>query len=282
MNPLVAWHFLIARLKKRPVRAPAYKIKAFPILAGRVRRVPSRGVSVTFSNTQNSSHMFHEVLFIMICMLLTHGDIRAGTNDLPPRQTDFGPDATLSVSEMDEVVRLAKLGGIDPVVEVKMVRHLSGVTIEVRGAEKLEGRKATFETLRLYRQGWDRYAVPKGPVKSIGEFWIEETARPEQHERTIVQVGDHILRIGLLNGIKPEGADKVMEAFLKGKVRYASEVVSNEVFRIRMDFTQPNLMGISGGKSWITFKSSLNQVVFSLRDNEVTILEVVRVWPRYE
>src|SRR5262245_59354484 len=121
-------------------------------------------------------------------------------------ETSFASEATLSTNEIEEVTKLANLHGVDKVAKIRTVRHLSGVTIEVAGAEKVEGRKAVVETLVIHREGGERRARPS-ESKSIGQFWVESSSRPMLEERTIVQIEDRTFRVELLNGIKPAGAD---------------------------------------------------------------------------
>ena len=55
----------------------------------------------------------------------------AATNDLLPLRTNFVSGASLSTSELDTMVRLANLCGIQKVVEVSTELHLGGTTIQV-------------------------------------------------------------------------------------------------------------------------------------------------------
>ncbi len=91
------------------------------------------------------------------------------TNDLPSVRTNFASGSTLSSSELDTVVRLANLCGIQKVVEVSTELHLSGTTILVAGDEKFEGRSVSFKTLRVYPSE-SRLVRPAGSL-SVGQFW---------------------------------------------------------------------------------------------------------------
>jgi hypothetical protein len=203
----------------------------------------------------------------------------AATDEPAGIQTNFVSGAALSGGDLDAVVKLATLCGIDHVSGVSTERHLSGISIMVTGDEKIDGRKVLFKRLLIYRDGWPPVKRPSDASRSIGRFWVDVSARPQGEERTIVQVGNRTLRVGLLNGIKPAGADKVIEAFLSGRIRYASDALREQVSGI--DFAQPSWLGISGGESWISFSAPgpLTDLVFRLTGNEVTILDVSH---RYE
>ena len=94
---------------------------------------------------------------------------------------------------MEAVIKLSNLRGIQTVAQVSTVRHLSGKTIEVSGDEKFEGRSVIFQTLRIHRNGWDTQVRPPNAA-SVGEFWVEFD-KPQQEERTIVQIGDRKVRV---------------------------------------------------------------------------------------
>ena len=68
-------------------------------------------------------------------------------------------------------------------------------------------------------------------MPSVGEFWAG-SAQPGQEERTIVKLGDRELRVGLLNGVKPSGADKIMDAFAKGKIRVKEEALKDALSEV--------------------------------------------------
>lgn len=198
----------------------------------------------------------------------------AATNAPLPLRTNFVSGASLSTDELDAVVRLANLCGIQKVVEVSTELHLGGTTIQVAGDEKFEGRSVVFKTLQVYPNG-NRRARPTGSP-SVGEFWAE-SAKPGKQERTIVRIGDHEVRVGLLNGIKPAGADKIVDAFVKGRVRNDALWLKDEFSRV--DVTQPSWIGICQGKPYITFGSSPDLLFsFTLDADQITIVNIIRVF----
>jgi len=213
---------------------------------------------------------------IVVALLLVCGPAFGAASATNSIKTNVVSGATLAAGEVDVVVRLANLCGMATVTAVSTVRHMGNSTILAKGGERIEGRKLTFEELQIHRDGWEWRKRPKTVTKTIGDFWVEEPARPVLEERTIVQVGGRIYRIGLLNGIKPEGADLVLEAFLSGKVIYASDHVKDSVAEI--DFADPSWIGLTLGECYITFASPLKMVTFRVKDKQVTITGVVRMY----
>lgn len=179
--------------------------------------------------------------------------------------------ATLSSNEQASVVKLANLCGIRNVTDVSTVGHLTGTTVEVSWDEEVEGRTVTFSSLQIHRDGWDRQVRPNTAL-SVGEFWAEP-GKPAREQRALVQVGQQRVRVGLLNGIKPEGADKIMDAFVNGKVGFANDSLKYALWGV--DVTRPSWIGISDGKLWITFPSSHTRIVFEWNGDHVTLLEKI-------
>ncbi len=198
----------------------------------------------------------------------------AATNDLPPVRANFVSGASLSTTEVANVVRLANLCGIQKVAEVSTELHLGGTTILVAGDEKFEGRSVSFKTLQVYPNN-NRRARPVG-APSAGEFWTE-SAKPGQQELTIVRIGDREVRVGLLNGITPAGADKIVDAFVKGRVRNDARWLKDELSKV--DVRQPSWIGISQGNPYIIFASSRDLLFsFTLDGDQVTIVNIIRVF----
>lgn len=211
---------------------------------------------------------------ILVGAILAQGLTVAASFGATLIQTNFASGATLLGSELDSVVQLAKVCGITNVTGVVTERHLDGVSIFVRGDEKIEARRVRFKVLRARRAGWLGGKLPTTPTRSVGEFWVDSTNRPVEVERTIVQVGNHTFWVVLSDGIKPEGADKVIGAFVNGRVRYDSDNLKYQAERI--GFAQPTWLGISGGQNCIRFSHERHttEIKFHLNGDEVTVHEV--------
>ncbi len=208
----------------------------------------------------------------LVIVLWTANVCKAATNAALPFRTNFVHGASLSVTELETVVRLANLCGIRSVTEVSTELHLNGTTIVVAGDEKFEDRSVIFKTLLIYRKESQRPRPVDAP--SEGEFWAG-SAQPGQEERTIVRIGDRELRVGLLNGVTPVGADKIMGAFAKGEIRVKEETLTDALSEV--DVMRPRWIGISGGKLAISFSSRpLNTYIFTLDEDEITLVSRIR------
>ena len=212
-------------------------------------------------------------LVILAALMIGKSDATA-QNDPAPVRTNFISGATLSSSELEAVIKLSNLRGIQTVAQVSTEIHLSGKTIKVSGDEKFEGRSVTFKTLRIHRNGWDRQVRPDN-APSVGEFWVE-FVKPQQEEQTIVQIGGRKVRVYLTGGIKPAGADKIIKAFVKGRVRPSAGIPKDNVFG--EDLTQLSWIHSSGGELWISFGKPLTLFKFKLDGDEVKFLNKVEMY----
>jgi hypothetical protein len=138
----------------------------------------------------------------------------ASTNSLASIRTIFATNATLATNDLEAVVKLANLCGMSEVAEVKtfhigrMVYH----AILVTGPEKVDGRKITFQTLEVQREGWSYKAKPAGRpfVNSVGQFWVEELQPLESHELTTFATAKGNVRVSFKTGISIDIADKII------------------------------------------------------------------------
>ena len=211
-----------------------------------------------------------------VTLLLGVTSALAGTNELSPIQTNFIWGAVVASGDLDTVAKLANDCGIDHVMSVSTERHLNGISIVVTGDESVVDRKVTFNTLLMRRKGWPGGERPGASAKSLGEFWVGAPAQAKLEERAVVKVGDRTFHVGLLDGIQPAGADKIMEAFVKGRVRFGSERIRDAL--VEIDVTQPRWIGVSGDRIWITFASPLTRFIFTLKGDEVVLLDKVEMY----
>jgi hypothetical protein len=212
---------------------------------------------------------------LILIVLMVCGSTLAAAHNFVSIKTNFVAGAVLSENELQMVVDLARICGIEQVMEVRTARSLRGLTVSVKSLEKLEGRQALFETLLIHRDGWE-FEKPSRNARSVGEFWVEAAARPMKQERTIIQVGKRSFRVGLLNGITPKGADLIVDAFVNRRLQYASDHARSSVSEI--DFTHPSWLGVAGRECWITFASPLTQVRFQVKGKDVIILDVIQMF----
>jgi len=198
----------------------------------------------------------------------------AATNDILSLRTNFVSGPSLSTNELSSVIKLASICGIQKAVEVRTEWHLGGATIQVSGDEQFEGRSVILKTLLIYPIGSPRVRPVDAPT--FGEFWAE-SARPRQEERTVVKVGDREVRVGLLNGIKAAGADKILDAFVKGRVRFSNQ--SQKEALSEVDVMQAEWIGIREGRPYITFASLPNRIFFfTLDEDKITVVDELRMF----
>lgn len=201
------------------------------------------------------------------------GGCLAATNDALPLRTTFVSGAALSSDELKSVATLANSCGINIVAEINTRRRgLGGFITEVFGDQITQDRLITIKKLWVHRSGWDHNIRPTD-AKIVGDFWAD---KPELEERTIVQIGDRKVQVGLLNGIKPAGADKVIDAFVSGRIRFANESLKSQWSVV--DVESPNWLGISDGNAWISFSQPLVRYAFKLNGDEVELLDILRTY----
>ena len=205
----------------------------------------------------------------MLTISLLAGNIaETATNDLRLR-TDWTRGPSLSAAELEAVTNLARVCGLEAVAEVSTYSmHLGGTTIQVAGDERFQGRSVFYRTVLIYPKSSPRLRQAQTP--SLGDFWAEST-KPRQEERTIVRIGDRELRIELLNGIKPAGADNILNAFASGKVKFGKENLE----RTLPDVVLAKRIGVYGpeGKLWISFADSLTKFIFTFRNDEIMLFD---------
>ena len=122
--------------------------------------------------------------------------------------------------------------------------------------------------------GREASCQPRRPDRSVIFGWRHQLGHKKMRARLFGSATVPFW-VGLLNGIKPEGADRVIGAFVNGRVRYESDFLKEQTSSI--DFAQPTWLGISGGQNWISFASPApsRHIIFQLKENEVTVLDVI-------
>jgi hypothetical protein len=232
----------------------------------------------------NSGLIIQFVAVLVACFNIT----AAVTNNLPVR-TKFVTDAVLSPDELNIVVKFAKSRGMSNVAEVETFHYQPGNLyrgIKVTSPEKVSGRKITYQTLEIFREGWNWKAKPTTPgqVISVGPFWVEGLASwPKDNELTTFVTAKGTIRVNVEAEIPIATADKIIKCFATGKILYADELM--KVTREHINFSQPKHLRIShkdGPEAalhyWISFSQSNEQFKFVLRDNDVKVVSVVEVW----
>jgi len=193
---------------------------------------------------------------------------------------------------LEAVLELAKIVGMSEVAEVSTFYYIPGHFyrgILVTGPEKVDGRKITFQTLGVFREGWSSKAKPTGPgqASSIGQFWIESRKLADIHELTTFATAKGIIRVAVQDGIPIETADKIINAFTNHRIQYANDFDKEEMENpglvkgsvTAFDFSHPDRLRLSGvdGGYQISFSKNLDQFLFTLNGDDVKIVSVIHM-----
>jgi len=210
-----------------------------------------------------------------------HASILApDTNSLGGIRTSFIADAVLKPEELAAVVRLAKSCGMGPVATVETFHYLPLVSrgISVISVERTNGRKVTFDTVEVFREGWAYRSKPvaPAPVKSDGEFWVESLKALTVHELTTFITPTNTVRVNVSPGIPTAIADRIVKAFTTGRIKYSDEFVGPHP--TGADFSQPGRLSRAEKRNQyeISFSSGrLDRYEFILVGDDVRILSVI-------
>jgi hypothetical protein len=186
----------------------------------------------------------------------------AETNTVKGLQLHFEPSAVLSDRELATVIRLAKKCGITNAVEVNTFYHYpsSDRGIGVKSAEIIRGRKISFVTVNIEREKWSSKEVRRQSevLKSIGEFWVSRYG-VRTNVLTTFSVNGGTIRVNLLDDIPLPTADKIIDAFAAGRIRFSSGVDKSQLQEV--DFSKPeslnqtkegfNISYSTGRLSWV-------------------------------
>lgn len=192
-------------------------------------------------------------------------------------KTIFIPQAKLSLTEVEQVVALAKECGIQDVAEIETGYGLPTFirSIIVRGKERVEGRDISMDTIDLERVGWcDR--KPGAQAKRCGAFWTEQLKKYTKlmHE---YEFAGSVCRITINQGVDPSLADKVIPQVLAMKVRFR-----NEHYRLRVEMIMKSQKPLKISKNhfrpgeydlWFGDHSG-SVISFEVNDGEVIVTRI--------
>jgi hypothetical protein len=182
---------------------------------------------------------------------------------------------------MESVVKLANQCGVSRIAEVYTynIHPSPHFGIGVKGVESIRGREVSFVTVLIDRETWmGRNKRPSDrPLKSIGEFWVG-LGGVRTNKLTTFTVGNRTVRVRLDDGVAIPTADRIVEAFVVGKVRYTDETAKEKLKGI--DLSNPSGLGrgISDRKQFsISFscgRRCLHWVDFTLEADGVAVHKV--------
>jgi hypothetical protein len=230
------------------------------------------------------AHLFIVCVTVFVGCL-TPSCFATPTNTVASVKTNYVSNGILTADELDTVVKLANSCGIIQVAEVSTFHRLPSLdpSIEVIGADYINGRKVTYETLEVFKEGWAWRTKPTGTLSavSIGQFWVEGI--PEHHELTIFNTGKGPIRVNVDGKIPIDVADRIVKAITVGTIHYSKTFdLARQSFEIE-DRSQPNWIKVrvedQSGHYWIGFGGSLNEYQLELNGEDVTMLSVTFVTP---
>lgn len=181
------------------------------------------------------------------------------TNLFPGVTTEFAPEARLSASELATVIELAKRCGVPDAAEVSTYNNYHPspfFSIAVKSREVARGRKVTFVTLQIDREKWSSRELRQSSrvVKSIGEFWVARGGLTTNVLTTFAASG-RTIRLRVADGIPLPTAERIVQAFAAGSVRYADQ-------KTRDAFTDINIsqaVGLDRAKEYFAISFSPSQ-----------------------
>lgn len=182
----------------------------------------------------------------------------ADVSDITAIKTSFDPDGVLSKNELKTVVKLAGQCGISKAVEVYTYkRHpTSQIGIGVKSAETIKGRNISFVTVRINSEKLPRRTKeePNNIVKSSGKYWVSRGGIQTNTYTTFAGKGASI-RVHLENNISIALADRIVAAFVAGKINYADEKTKEKLRHV--DLSKPESLGsgVEKNKFGVSFSS---------------------------
>jgi hypothetical protein len=210
-------------------------------------------------------------------------------------RTNFVATGVLSSLEVSNVVRLAEECGISNVAEVSTVyqRPSTSWAICVKSQEIVTGRRIDYQTLQVFSDSgsgpWRQPSASQPPLR-VGQFWVPRTVHLPvvDHEALAFETGTGEIRVEILGDIPLEIADKIVNSFAAGRIRFADENVRRRgepgtltlprTF-VKPAYSHPTEIRKSPQESHysISFSDSLDEYVFDLDGEEVNILTVIHI-----
>jgi len=221
------------------------------------------------------------ILCTLLALLFPRTIKAADTNSQGGIRTKFVADAVLKPEELAAVVDLAKSCGMGQVASIESFHYLPSIIhgILVTSIEHTNGRKVTFSTVEVFREGWAYKPKPADLAKgrSSGQFWVDAQQSPTIHELTMFSTPQGTIRVELSSGIRLDVADRIIKAFTTGRIKYSDESTNRS--SKRADFFRPDWLGRSDSVNTyeITFSGGLNRYRFTLAGETVEIVSVIFV-----
>jgi hypothetical protein len=203
----------------------------------------------------------------------------AKTNTVISIRTNFAPQAILSSSELATVINLAKQCGAPDVAEVYTFNNYhpsSFFSIGVKSVEVTRGRKVSFVTVQIDREKWTSRELRRSSdiFKSVGDFWVARGGVTTNVLTTFTVPGG-TARVRLSDAVPLPTADRIVEAFATGKIRYTDKIKKEELKGITL--SQPIALDRDHQRFAICFSPSQWSIVwvsFTLDTDGVTVVSI--------
>lgn len=181
---------------------------------------------------------------IVLTILVAQGLVccfGADKTSLSGVRTNFIPEAVLPERDLKTVVKLAQDCGVTEVAEVFTFKidSSSYCGIGVKGVETKDGRQLSSVNALVCSKKWgsQRSKRARDVIKSSGSFWIER-GDVCTNVVTTFMVPSGTVRVQLADSVSLETADKIVDAFAKGHIKYGESLRRKDDLK-GVDFSRP-------------------------------------------
>ena len=195
-------------------------------------------------------------------------------------RTNFVPEAVLSERDLATVVKLAKDCGVKDIAEVYTFNAPSSsyCAIGVKGVETTAGRQVSSVSALVCSKKWgsQRSRRARDVIKSSGSFWIER-GDICTNVVTTFKIPTGIAHIRLEDSVPVPMADKIVDAFAKGRIKYAAGVPRKKEDLQGIDFSRPVSLEAKGNSFAACYFPSQWVIVwlyFTFEGDEINVVSV--------
>lgn len=189
--------------------------------------------------------------------------------------TSFVPEAVLTKREIQDLVQLADQCGVKRVSQIRTyyIHPSSNCGIQIKSVEAISGRKVSFVTINLrYKDPYDNDRIGDA-VASVGDFKVR-AGRISTDLLTTFSTRTGMIRVRLADDVPLVTADRIVELFAKGRVRYRDESSARKLHEIDLSKPQSLEYGKDKGSFMISFaigEYGCAWLDFTLETDEVVV-----------
>jgi len=194
-------------------------------------------------------------------------------------RTHFASEAVLTSRELTTVIKLAKECGVPDVAEVSTFNNYhpsSFFSVGVKSAEISHGREISFVSVTIDCVKFSSRAVRRSSnvLKSKGGFWIDRRG-VRTNVLTTFSVPGGTARLRLSGDVPLPIADRIVEAFATGKIRYGDRAKQEELMSVNL--SQPISLGRDQERFVIWFSTGPWSLVFVRFTLDVEGVKIITV-----